>query len=153
MSEHPKSDPQDPTPDPQPDPPPSNEPGSSAKSATAELKEGLFKMLGAARRLVDELPTKPLEDLVLRGADAAKDAAKQVTKDLPTERIAASPTYQRIETAVKTGAREVSRAVENVASTAWDNVRGVKHESAPPSDPAAGGERIQTDEEDPGPRG
>lgn len=117
---------------------PSAEP-APAKTAGEELKDGLFKMLGAAKRFVDEIPTKPLEDLVHK----ATDAAKEVTKDLPTERIAASPTYQRIETAVKTGAREVSRAVENVATTAWDNVRGVKHESQPP--PPAAQERIEPD--------
>jgi len=117
---------------------------SVQKTAGEELKDGLFKMLGAAKRFVDEIPTKPLEDLVLKGADAAKEAAKQVTKDLPTERIAASPTYQRIEEAVKTGAREVSRAVENVASTAWDNVRGVTHEPPPPG----AGERIDVPSDD-----
>ena len=114
-----------------------------AKTAGAELKDGLFKVLGAARRFVDEIPTKPLEDLVHK----ATDVAKEVTKDLPTERIAASPTYQRIETAVKTGAREVSRAVENVANTAWDNVRGVKHDSKPPPGEAPQ-ERIETPDDD-----
>lgn len=133
MNDEPKSDPPE---------SPVDKPGAEPpKTAGDELKDGLFKMLGAAKRFVDEIPTKPLEDLVLKGADAAKEAAKQVTKDLPTERIAQSPTYQRIEEAVKTGAREVSRAVENVASTAWDNVRGVKHESKPPAE----GQRIETD--------
>lgn len=137
MNETPKSDP--------PAPPEETPAEASApKTAGEELKDGLFKMLGAARRFVDEIPTKPLEDLVLKGADAAKEAAKQVTKDLPTERIAASPTYQRIEEAVKTGAREVGRAVENVANTAWDNVRGVKHDSRPPGE----GERIDLPEDD-----
>lgn len=112
------------------------------KTAGDDLKEGLLKMLGAARRFVDEIPTKPLEDLVQKATDAAKEA----TKDLPTERIVASPTYQRIETAVKTGAREVSRAVENVAGTAWDNVRGVKHESKPP--PPATQERVDVSGKD-----
>lgn len=114
------------------------------KTAGDELKDGLLKMLGAAKRFVDEIPTKPLEDLVQKATDAAKEA----TKDLPTERIAASPTYQRIETAVKTGAREVSRAVENVAHTAWDNVRGVKHESKPP--PPDARERIDPKPDDDG---
>lgn len=128
---------------------PEGEGGAPQKSAGDELKDGLFKVLGAAKRFVDEIPTKPLEDLVLKGADAAKEAAKQVTKDLPTERIVQSPTYQRIEEAVKTGAREVSRAVENVAHTAWDNVRGVKHDGdAEPGE----GQRIETDDDD-GPHG
>ena len=140
MNETPKS---GPPAAPEETPEPSAQP-SAQKTAGEELKDGLFKMLGAAKRFVDEIPTKPLEDLVLKGADAAKEAAKQVTKDLPTERIAASPTYQRIEEAVKTGAREVGRAVENVASTAWDNVRGVTHESRPPG----AGERIDIPSDD-----
>ena len=118
---------------------------AAPKTAGDELKDGFFKVLGAARRFALELPVKPLEDLVHKGADAAKDVARQVTKDLPVERIAASPTYQRIETAVKTGAREVSRAVENVASTAWDSVLGPKHGSEPPPADEVQ-QRIETDE-------
>lgn len=118
-------------------PKPPVDPG--AKSAADELKDGLWKAIGAAKRIASELPTKPIEDFVQKTADAAKEAAKGASEN---------PTVQRIQETVEYGAREVSRAVENVAHTAWDTVRGKSPEKKHEDE----GQRIETDD-DPGPRG
>ncbi len=106
------------------DSPPTNQDPSDAKTtATTELdpiedvKKAFGLLAGAARKAMSQFPTEKIES-----------AVKDVASKIPT---------QEIENAVMTGAREVSRAFENVGNTIDEQFFKSKKSSPPPADAAA----------------
>jgi hypothetical protein len=125
------------------EPLPQQEPG--ADDPVDELKKGFGMLLRAAKHAVDKLPTDKIEEAVKTGAKQVEHAvdnfptekigtavkagvrvAENVAKRIPAEKIG-----QQVGDAVKTGAKEVGKAIGNVAEAVERTVTG---KSTPPDD-------------------
>ncbi len=110
-----------------------------------ELKKGFGMLLRAAKHAVDKIPTDKIEERIKSGAKqvehavdnfptdkigtavkAGVKAAESVAKRIPAEKIG-----QQVGDAVKSGAKEVGKALSNVADAVERTVSG---KSTPPPD-------------------
>jgi hypothetical protein len=128
---------------PEGEPLPQQQPGED--DPVEELKKGFGMLLRAAKHAVDKIPTDKIEERIKSGARKVESAvdnfptdkigtvvkagvrvAESVAKRIPAEKIG-----QQVGDAVKSGAKEVGKAIGNVADAVERTVTG---KSTPPDD-------------------
>ena len=93
------------------------DPSKTELDPIEDVKKAFGLLAGAAKKALSQFPTEKIET-----------AVKDVAAKIPT---------QEIENAVMTGAREVSRAFENVGNTLDEQFFKSKKSSPPPAESAA----------------
>lgn len=96
------------------DPNDPNDPSKTELDPIEDVKKAFGLLAGAAKKAMSQIPTAKIET-----------AVKDVASKIPT---------QEIENVVMTGAREVSRAFENVGNTIDEQFFNKKKSTPPPAD-------------------